>query len=244
MNAESRVSESEDISPAAEAVFAENSEPLYGDTDRFDEAVSEGSVEEESNFVSEEFEDSDSFYEESEDTADFTDYEETYDGSLEDSETEVSYDDETYDSEEVYEEEPYESEEYASEEYDSEYAEEDSYDVYGDLEEEDDAYAEDFVYDNKPQSSGAAARPERSEGAPDTSLAVVDLCGIEDYFEEDSIINLQSLKEAGLILPTAVSLKVHCSGALSKRFTVEANLCTNGAIRSVYAVGGSMNIVR
>ncbi len=75
-------------------------------------------------------------------------------------------------------------------------------------------------------------------------VAVVDICSLEEHFPNDAVINLETLKTKELVLPTATSLKIYASGAVSKSFTVEANHFTIDAIKAVSEADGDIVMVR
>lgn len=150
------------------------------------------------------------------------------------------------------EEEVFEDEEFFQGEdgdYDSE---EQSFEEDWEDEEEGDlgAYAEDFDYgsskgtpSNEP-SEYFAPQSSRPAPASNSSMIVLDLYAVEEYFEDGSEIDLEILKDMGVVPSNAAALKVRCTGALSKQFTVNANVFTEDAIRAINAVGGTMNYVR
>lgn len=77
----------------------------------------------------------------------------------------------------------------------------------------------------------------------DPSAASIDLCAIEEYFQDGAVINLEVLKEKGLISPLAVTLRVHAKGSITKRFTVEANQFTVDAVQAITGADGEMSIM-
>ncbi len=76
------------------------------------------------------------------------------------------------------------------------------------------------------------------------TVAVVDICSLEEHYDAGDVIDLASLKEKSLILPTALVLKVYASGTLSKSFTVEANHFTLDAIKAISDADGDSVMVR
>ena len=76
------------------------------------------------------------------------------------------------------------------------------------------------------------------------TVAVVDICSLEEHYDAGDVIDLASLKERSLILPTALVLKVYASGTLSKPFTVEANHFTLDAIKAISDADGDSVMVR
>lgn len=76
------------------------------------------------------------------------------------------------------------------------------------------------------------------------SVAVVDICDVEEHFPQDAVIKLDTLKAKGLILPTATNLKICASGPIFKSFTVEANNFTMDAIKVISNANGDAVMVR
>ncbi len=160
---------------------------------------------------------------------------------------EEEYADEEYADEEYSEEEYYE-EDYTEEPYEAEEYEEDGY-GYEEEEEESDAYAEDFIFEEsknpmRNSSEHAPMQSMRPSPSANPSVAIIDICAVEQYYEDGSVVSLASLQDMGLILESATSLKVACSGPLSKQLTIEANLFTESAIRAIHAVGGTIEFIR
>ncbi|MBR2722179.1 MAG: uL15 family ribosomal protein [Clostridia bacterium] len=77
-----------------------------------------------------------------------------------------------------------------------------------------------------------------------TSVALVDLCSVQAYYTEGETVSLQTLKDKGLILPSATTLKVYASASLSKRLNVEANHFTMDAIIAISSVDGESAMIR
>ncbi len=157
---------------------------------------------------------------------------------------EEEYDEEAY-AEEEYSEEEYDDEDYAyseEEEYAEEYDEDGEYAEYGEEDYEEDAYAEDYAYESKSQK--AAPQSARAAHGNNPSVAIVDICAVEAYFPEGSVVNLQTLKEKGLIVSGATTLKIYSSGYLTKPLTIEAKQFTVDAIHAIHAAGGHMEVTR
>jgi hypothetical protein len=149
-------------------------------------------------------------------------------------------------AEEEYDEE-YTEEEYAEEEYADEYAEEEYVEEYAEEE-----YAEEYAeeeYAEEEYAEEEYAEEEYEEEAPqlppaNPAIALVDICEIEDQFEIGETINLATLKERGLVLPSAQTLKVYASGKLRGPFSVEANHFTLDAIIAISDAGGDSAMIR
>ena len=87
-------------------------------------------------------------------------------------------------------------------------------------------------------------KPEEPRRNVNPTVAVVDICSLEEHFDAGDVIDLASLKEKSLILPTALVLKIYASGSISKSFTVEANHFTLDAIKAISDADGDSVMVR
>lgn len=76
------------------------------------------------------------------------------------------------------------------------------------------------------------------------NVAVVDIASLEAFFPDGAVINLETLKERELILPSATTLKIYTGGGLTKSFTVEANHFTMDAITAIGTANGDIVVVR
>lgn len=232
-----------EVSVPTEAPFCDDDEQEASEEENFEEEYTEEEYAEEEyseeEYTEEEYteeEYSDEEYAEEEYTEEEYAEEEYYEYD------EDEYYEEPYDGEEEY----YDEEDYTEESYEADELE-DGY--YEDEDDEDDAYAQDFVYSTSKapiRQISELSVPQSSRPAPaaNPSAAVVDLCAVEGYFEEDSTVNLYTLKEMGLIVSSATSLKITCSGSISKKLRVEANMFTHSAIHAIHEVGGEMDIIR
>ncbi len=87
-------------------------------------------------------------------------------------------------------------------------------------------------------------KPEEPRRNVNPTVAVVDICSLEEHFAAGDVVTLDALKEKGLILPTALTLKVYASGEVSKPLTVEANHFTMDAIKAISDADGDSVMVR
>ena len=153
--------------------------------------------------------------------------------------------DDEYVDDSEYTEEEYAEEEYAEEEYaEEEYAEEE----YTEEEYAEEEYAEE-EYTEEEYTEEEYAEEEYEEETPELppsnpAIALVDICEIEDQFEVGETINLATLKEKGLVLPSAETLKVYASGKLRGAFSVEANHFTLDAIKAIGDADGDSILIR
>ena len=191
--------------------------------------------------------------------------EEETEAVYEEEETEAVYEDE--EPEEVYEEEEteavYEDEEpeavYEDEEPEAVYEDEESEEVYEDEESEavyEDEEPEAVYEDEEPEAVYEDEEPEEEEAeAPVTpvvkpapqsnpNIALLDVCCFDDHFENGAIVNLETLKQVGLVPETATVLKVYASGPIKGQFTVEANHFTLDAIKSISDADGDSIMIR
>ena len=146
-------------------------------------------------------------------------YEEGYEEAYEE-ETEENYEEETEENykeeaEENYEEDTEEAYEEEAEETYEEETEEASYE---------EAYEEPY---------------EEKKIVTDPTKAVVDICRLEEHFPNGATINLDVLKEMGLVVNSAKKLSVYASRQeMTKSFTVEANKFTVEAVGVINTAGG------
>jgi large subunit ribosomal protein L15 len=74
-----------------------------------------------------------------------------------------------------------------------------------------------------------------------TEIAVVNIAQLERLSTED--VNLQTLKDAGLVRSNAKLLKLLGSGETEKVFHVKANYASSSASKKIEAAGGSVSLV-
>ena len=205
-----------------DAVAAEETAPVdvWGDLIVTEETEAEETADEETETVEENTDADELFFEEAS-TQDFAENEETEE--VADAVEETQYTDESWETEE------------------------EAVAAVAEAEETEDESAEEAIAAMQPLVS----EPEPiSEPAPtprriaNPSVAVVDICTVESYFEPDDVVKLESLKVLGLVLPTATVLKIYASGALSKPLTVEANHFTLDAIKAISDADGDAVMVR
>ena len=132
---------------------------------------------------------------------------------------------EAYTEDEPYEEQYDENGQYADDgQYDEQYDENGQYADDGQYEEQyDDPYAED---------------DRMSAVQIDPTVALVDLCRIEAFYDPNEVVSLETLKERGIVLDSARTLKVHASGELNIPLTVEAQNVTLEALTAISNAGG------
>ena len=239
--------------PLEEEASADTGETAYAEAE--EEAYEE--AEEEA------YEETEEAYEEAEEEA-YEETEEAYEEAEEEvyEETEEAYEEVEEEAYEEAEEEAYEEAEEAYEEVEEEVyeeAEEEAYEeaeeeAYGEAEEEAYEEAEEEVYEEAEEDVYEEAEEEVYEEAEapapqpisnsNPSVALLDVCTFDEYFESGSTIDLNALKEVGLAPESAVTLKVYASGAVKGQFTVEANHFTLDAIKAIGDADGDSIMIR
>ncbi len=152
--------------------------------------------------------------------------------------------------EEALEEEPVEEEQFfsdADEELvfpedvtEEEAYEEDSYEEEAEEAQTEEALEEEIEYEEIEEEEEPVVQVPVSNPA----VALVDICSVEAYYAEGETVSLESLKEKGLVLLSAETLKVYASGSLSKKLNVEANHFTMDAIIAISGVDGESAMIR
>ena len=84
----------------------------------------------------------------------------------------------------------------------------------------------------------------RAIDAGDPTVALIDVCTFDKHFESGAVINLDTLKSAGLVDRKVTKLKLFASGELKGKFTVEANHFTLDAIMAISAADGDSVMIR
>ena len=137
--------------------------------------------------------------------------------------------------------ETYDEDEYAAEEsYDETYDETYDSDEYAYAEDGEQAYYEPTEEEviEEPVEEVAEASVQAPKMNPE--IALVDVSLLDAQFEEDDVIDLQALKDKGLVLESAKILKIYKSGStdLTKSFTVIADHLTVDAIFAIHRANG------
>ncbi len=150
---------------------------------------------------------------------------------------------EEYAEEEVEEYAEEEVEEYAEEEVE-EYAEEEAEEY---AEEEAEEYAEEeageYAEEEAEEAPGSRRAAPEAQPVLDPSIAVIDICAVAEFFRDGDTVNLDTLKEKGLVIPAATTLKIYAGGNLDKRLTVEAHHFSLEAIFAIGTVGGETSML-
>ena len=64
-----------------------------------------------------------------------------------------------------------------------------------------------------------------------------------EQFENDSVVTIETLLEAGIIKNTADGVKILGNGELTKKLTVQANAFSAGAVEKIEALGGKAEVI-
>lgn len=72
--------------------------------------------------------------------------------------------------------------------------------------------------------------------------AVVNLGDINDKFEAGAVIDVETLKQAGLVKKEYEGVKILSNGELTKAFTIKASKFSKAATEKIAAVGGTVEV--
>ena len=64
-----------------------------------------------------------------------------------------------------------------------------------------------------------------------------------ECFENDSVVTIESLLEAGIVKNTRDGVKILGNGELTKKLTVQANAFSAGAVEKIEALGGKAEVI-
>ena len=186
-------------------------------------------------------------------------YEETYEEVAEDGdldwsvpaglsvEDEVAYEDDGV----VYEDEVvYEDDNVIYEEEQAVYADDQAYEegeVYYEGEEAyegEEVYEESYeeAYEETEDAPVEAEAPQMPKLNPD--VALVDVGVLDENFQDGDVIDLETLKDRGLVMSGAKILKIYKSGELTKSLTVVADHFTMDAIFAIDGAGGNIQMIK
>ncbi len=143
------------------------------------------------------------------------------------------------------------TEEY-TDETEGEYAEEGYYDEDGQeyaeeyADETEGEYAEEGYYDEDDQEcvEETEEQPQPRQNNVNPEVALVDVKTLEENFEDGDTVDLEILKEKGLVMETAKTLKLFASGPISKALNVVAHQYTTDALFAIAGAGGTTNAYR
>ena len=64
-----------------------------------------------------------------------------------------------------------------------------------------------------------------------------------ECFENDTVVTIESLLEAGIVKNTRDGVKILGNGELTKKLTVQANAFSAGAVEKIEALGGKAEVI-
>ena len=64
-----------------------------------------------------------------------------------------------------------------------------------------------------------------------------------ECFENDSVVTIETLLEAGIVKNTRDGVKILGNGELTKKLTVQANAFSAGAVEKIEALGGKAEVI-
>ena len=76
-----------------------------------------------------------------------------------------------------------------------------------------------------------------------TKFAVVNLADLERVFSDGQVVDIEALRQAGLIKKPLDGVKVLGNGELSKKLTVKVNAYSETAKAKIEAAGGTAEII-
>ena len=74
-------------------------------------------------------------------------------------------------------------------------------------------------------------------------IAIVNVSAIDEKFEEGTIVDIEALKNAGLIKDELDGVKVLGNGEITKKLTIKANAFSAGAKEKIEAAGGTAEVL-
>ena len=76
-----------------------------------------------------------------------------------------------------------------------------------------------------------------------TEYAVVNVAALEERFEANAVVDVESLKACGLVRKELDGVKVLANGEITKALTVKVNAISESAKAKIEAVGGSIELL-
>ena len=64
-----------------------------------------------------------------------------------------------------------------------------------------------------------------------------------EVFENDTVVTIESLIEAGIVKNPRDGVKILGNGELTKKLTVQANAFSAGAVQKIEALGGKTEVI-
>ena len=75
------------------------------------------------------------------------------------------------------------------------------------------------------------------------AFAIVNVAALEERFEDGAVIDIDALKNAGLVTKTLDGVKVLAHGDITKKFTVKVNAYSDAAKAKIEAAGGKAEVI-
>ena len=77
----------------------------------------------------------------------------------------------------------------------------------------------------------------------ETKYAVINLSGLDKYFNDGDVVTPEVLKEKGIIKKQLNGVKVLANGTLTKKLTVKANRFSSIAVTKIEESGGKTEVI-
>jgi len=75
-----------------------------------------------------------------------------------------------------------------------------------------------------------------------TTVAIVNVSQLEQYFDADAVVNEESLRACGLVKGQIDKIKILGQGDLTKALKISANLASASAKEKIEKAGGSLEL--
>ena len=85
--------------------------------------------------------------------------------------------------------------------------------------------------------------PKRGFKCPNSKEIIGINVSALERFENDSVVTIESLLEAGIVKNTRDGVKILGNGELTKKLTVQANAFSAGAVEKIEALGGKAEVI-
>ena len=85
--------------------------------------------------------------------------------------------------------------------------------------------------------------PKRGFKCRNSKEIVAINVSVLDRFENDSVVSIETLLEAGIIKNTLDGVKILGNGELTKKLTVQANAFSASAVEKIEALGGKAEVI-
>ena len=85
--------------------------------------------------------------------------------------------------------------------------------------------------------------PKRGFKCPNSKEIIGINVSALERFENDSVVTIETLLEAGIVKNTRDGVKILGNGELTKKLTVQANAFSAGAVEKIEALGGKAEVI-